>query len=78
MKNQIYALVIGSKLSYNAIDNKCKKLWWESVNQLYGYHYKADTRIAFHAKHANINDPGGIVVSASDTDTAVILLFSHA
>ena len=63
---------------YNAIDNKCKNLWWESVDQLYGYHYKADTRIAFHAKHADINDPLGIVVCANNTDTAVILLFSHA
>ena len=61
-----------------AIDNKYKKLWWESVDQLYGYHYKADTRIAFHAKHADIKDPGGIVVRANDTDTAVILLFSCA
>ena len=58
------------------IDNKCKKLWWESVDQLYGYHYKADTRIIFHAKHADINDPGGIVVRGNDT--AVILLFFHA
>ena len=63
---------------YNAIGNKCKKLWWENVDQLYGYHYKADTRIAFRAKHADINDPGGIVVHVSDTDTAVILLFSYA
>ena len=63
---------------YNAIDNKCEKLWWESVDELYGYHCKADTRIAFHAKHADINDLGGIVVGANDTDTAVILLFSRA
>ena len=54
------------------------KLWWESVDELYGYRYKDDTRIAFHAKHADINDPGGIVVRANDTDTAVILLFSRA
>ena len=39
---------------------------------------KPDTRIAFHAKHADINDPGGILVRVNDTDTAVILLFSHA
>ena len=74
----MYAPVIGSKLLYNKIDNKCEKLWWESVDQLNGYHYKADTGIAFHAKHANINDPGGIVMRANDTDTAVILLFSRA
>ena len=55
-----------------------KNLWWESVDQLYGYHYKADTRIAFHSKHADINDPGGIVVRAYGTDNAGILLFYHA
>ena len=63
---------------FNAINNKCKKHWWESVDQLYGYHYKADTSIHFHAKHGNINDPGGIMVGAIDTDTAVVLLFSSA
>ena len=63
---------------FNAINNKCKKHWWESVDQLYGYHYKADTRIDFHAKQGNINDPGGIVVGAIDTDTAVVLLFCSA
>ena len=57
---------------YNTVDSKCKKLWWESVDQLYGYHYKADTRIDFHAKHADITDPVEIVVSANDTDAAVI------
>ena len=55
-----------------------KNFLWESVDQLYGYHYKADTRIAFHSKHADINDPGGIVVRAYGTDTTGILLFYHA
>ena len=50
------------------------KLCWESVDELYGYHLEADTRIAFHAKHADINDPGEIVVRANDTDVAIILL----
>ena len=63
---------------YNAIDSKCKNLWWESVDQVYRYHYKADTHIAFHEKHADINNPGGIMVHANDTDTAVILFFSCA
>ena len=69
MKNQIYAPVIGNKLLFNAINNKCKKHWWESVDQLYGYHFKADTRIDFHAKQGNIN---------VDTDTAVVLLLYSA
>ena len=50
------------------------KLCWESVDELYGYHLEADTSIAFHAKHADINDPGEIVVRANDTDVAIILL----
>ena len=31
------------------------KLCWESVDELYGYHSEADTRIAFHGKQADIN-----------------------
>ena len=57
---------------YTAIDNKCKKffcvngkLCWESVDELYGYHLEADTRIAY---------PGEIEVRANDTDVAIILL----
>ena len=50
------------------------KLCWESVDELYGYHLEADTRIAFHEKHADFNDPGEIVVPANDTDVAIILL----
>ena len=66
---------------YIATDNKCKKffcvngkLYWKSVDELYGYHLKADTRIAFHAKYADINDPGEILMRANDTDVAIILL----
>ena len=33
-----------------------------------------DTRIAFHAKHADISDPGEIVTRANDTDIAIIFL----
>ena len=50
------------------------KLCWESVDELYGYHLEADTRIVFHAKHADINDPGEIVVRANDTDVVIIFL----
>ena len=60
---------------------KCKKFFcvngkfcWESVDQLYGYHLEADTRIAFYAKYANINDPGEIVMWVNDTDVAIIFL----
>ena len=50
------------------------KLCWESVDELYGYHLEADTSIAFHAKYADINDPGEILMWANDTDVAIILL----
>ena len=81
IEDQIYASIIGSKLLNIAIDNKYKnffcvngKLCWDSVHELYGYHLEADTRIALHAQHAGINDPGEIVVRANDTDVAINLL----
>ena len=81
IENQIYAPVTGSQLLYIATDNKCKnffcvngKLCWESVDELYGYHLEPDTRIVFHVKHADINDPGEIVVRANDTDVVIIFL----
>ena len=81
IEDQIYAPIIGSQLVYIATDNKCKnffcvngKLCWESVDELYGYHLEPDTRIVFHVKHADINDPGQIVVRANDTDVVIIFL----
>ena len=50
------------------------KPYWESVDELNGYHLAADTCIAFHAKHADINDPVEIVVQVNDTHIATILL----
>ena len=46
----------------------------ENVPELSGDHLEADTRIAFHAKHANEANPGNIVIRANDTDIMVILL----
>ena len=51
-----------------------RKRCWEIVDELYRYHLEADTHIAFHTEHADINDPGEIVVWANDTDIALILL----
>ena len=45
-----------------------------SVDKLYGYQLEADSCIAFHAKYADINDPGEIVMWANDTDVAIVLL----
>ena len=81
IEDQIYAPIIGSNLLCIAIDNKCRKFFcvdgklsWGSVYELYGYHLEADTCIAFHTKHADINDPGELVVRANDTDVAIIHL----
>ena len=81
MEDQIYAPPIGSKQMYIATDSKCKfffcvieKPYWESVDELNGYHLVAETCIAFHAKHADINDPAEIVVQVNDTHIAIILL----
>ena len=35
---------------------------------------EADTRLAFHALHADSDDPGNIVVHANNTDILVILI----
>ena len=51
------------------------KLCWESVDELHGHHLETDTRIAFHAKHADINDNDSeeIAVRANDTDITINL-----
>ena len=81
IEDQIYAPIIGNKLLYVAIDNNCKKfiivngkLFWENVDELYGYHLEGNIRVTFHAKHADIKNPGEIVVRGNDTDIAIILL----
>ena len=51
-----------------------EKLCWEFVHGLQGYDLEADTRIAFHTKHAGINGPGEIKARANDTDIAIIHL----
>ena len=33
-------------------------------------HLKVDTRVAFHAKNADTNDPGEILLEANDADIA--------
>ena len=81
-EDQIYAPITGTKLLYIAIDNKYNfffcfngKLCWESVDELHGYHLETDTRIAFHANHADINDNDSeeIAVRANDTDITINL-----
>ena len=40
---------------------------------MYGYHLKSDTRVMFHTKHADLINPGNIIVRGGDTDIATIL-----
>ena len=46
----------------------------EDVTELYGYHLEADTRVAFHAAHADSNNPGNIVIRANDTHILIIMI----
>ena len=70
---------------YCAIDNECIKLKCdneilisENVFDLYGSHDEADTRLAFHARHADKYNSGNIVVRANDTAVLVIFLVNAA
>ena len=79
--NQCYEPLIRNKVFYCAVNNECKKyfsvdgiLKVESVAELYGDHLEADTRVMLHATHADMNDPGNIIVHVNDTNVFVILL----
>ena len=81
LQDQRYAPVIGEKVLYLSIENGCMRitsvdgsLRVEDVPELFGAHMEADTRVMLHARHADINDPGNIVVRANDTDVAIVLL----
>ena len=79
-EDQIYAPLIADKILFCAIDNECRKYYcidgvlkYESVPDLYVYHHEADTRVMFHAKHADLHHPGNIIVRANDADVCIIL-----
>ena len=77
-----YAPIIGKKIFICAINNEAKRytctdsthVRTEIIPELYGSHEEADTRVAFHAKHADTFNPGNIVVRGNDTDIAIILV----
>ena len=80
-ENQCYETLIRNKVFYCAVNNECKKyfsvdgiLKVESVAELYGDHLEADTRVMLHARHADMNDLGNIIVRANDTYIFVVLL----
>ena len=83
-KDPIYAPFIGTKVFYCAINNTCTKHYnvegeyrFVVVDALYGDHLEADTRVMFHAAHAEENNPGNIVIRGNDADICIIMIM-HA
>ena len=82
MRNQEYADIIGHKTLYCSVDNDCIFLYCDDegvlhttdVPELHGAHDEADTRVVFHAMHAEAQGPGSTVVRCNDTDILVIFL----
>ena len=79
-EDPVYTHIIGNKIFYCSVDNICKKFYvhdatlkTEEVHELYGHHLEPDTRVAFHAFHADSVHPGDIVVRGNDTDILIIL-----
>ena len=76
-----YAIILGNKVLYCSVDNKCKKfstinglIKVENVPELYGEYLKAYTRVAFYAKYVDETNSGYIVLLANDTETMIVLL----
>ena len=79
-EDPVYCTIMGKKVFYCTTDNECRKFYskdgvlkFEEIVDLYGYHLKRDTHVIFHMKHADLIDPGIIVVCGGDTDIAIIL-----
>ena len=77
-----YGNIFGEKLFYCSVDNDCIRIQRnndgevrvDDIHELHGDHDEADTRVAFHALHADENDPGDIVIRCNDTDVLIIML----
>ena len=82
--NPEFVDIIDRKVVYVAVDNTCVRLetdWMDTGElkvseclELYGDHDEADTRVAFHAYHAEKFDPGNTVIRCNDTNILVIML----
>ena len=68
-KYYIALLIMNVKDIHNHLFDKV-----ENVPELHGDHLEADTRVEFHAKHADEVNAGNIVIRANDTDIMVILI----
>ena len=80
-ENIEYASMIGEKELYCSVDNKCTKIYcvegflkFETIPELFGDHLEGDTRVMFHAKHADTKGPGNIIIRGKGTDIFIILL----
>ena len=80
-ENIEYASVIVEKEFYCSIDNKCTKFYlvegslkFETIPELFGDHLEDDTRVMFHAKHADTKGLADIIIRGNDTDILIILL----
>ena len=78
-EDQMYAPLLGRKVFYCSVGNLCNRFWvsdgllkFELVDELFGSHSEADTRVMMHAKHADQEFGGNIVIRANDTDILII------
>ena len=82
IRNQEYANIIGKKVLYCSVDNECICLYCDEqgllefteVQELFGAHEEADTRVAFHTLHVDKYDPGNTIVRCNDTDIKIIMV----
>ena len=80
-ENIEYAFVIGKKEFYCSTENKYTKFYcvedslkFETIPELFGDHLEGDTRVMFHAKHADTKGPGNIIIQGNGNDIFIILL----
>ena len=73
-EHPVYGGILGKKVFYCATDNQCKKFYSKDgilkskeIYNLFGNHLEGDTRVVFYAKHADLIDPGNIVVREGNT-----------
>ena len=73
--------MIGEKELYCSVDNKCTKFYcvegflkFETIPELFGDHLEVDTRVMFHAKHADTRGSGNVIIRGEGTDIFIILL----
>ena len=68
-ENPEHAPILGDKVLYCSVNNKCKKFYTvkgtlkvEDIQEPFGSHLEADTRVMFHAMHADKETGGNNIV----------------